>query len=108
MHKHERDQLKYDHHTEEGGVLFNVESYPKYEHVYPGTLTLEGFGLEGWTYEETHHPKGDRSIMVSCADPGSIEGKQLLLRIHELQTSLPKWGWAPDEDRENLIEFMGP
>jgi hypothetical protein len=107
MKNYGRDQLDYDYNTEEGSVLFDVESYPKYENVHPGTVTLEGLGLEGWSYEEIHHPKGDNTILISHADPGNIDGSQLLRRIHELQTSLPKWGWAPEEDRENIVEFMG-
>lgn len=99
--------MDYDYHTEEGSVLFDVESYQHFENIHPGTVTVEGFALEAWSYEENHHPKGDKTIFVSCADPGPIEGKQLLRRVHELQTSLPKWGWATEEDRESLIEFMG-
>ncbi|KAK0383978.1 hypothetical protein NLU13_8067 [Sarocladium strictum] len=102
-----RKRMDYDYHTEEGSVLFDVESYQHFENIHPGTVTVEGFALEAWSYEENHHPKGDKTIFVSCADPGPIEGKQLLRRVHELQTSLPKWGWATEEDRESLIEFMG-
>jgi hypothetical protein len=105
--KRHQDRDKHDFNTEEGAVLFDVESYPTYEHLYPGTLTIDGFGLEAWDYEEVHHPQ-ERTIMVSYADPGNIPAKQLLRRIDELQNDSTKLGWTPAElEEDDLREFMG-
>ncbi|OJD28231.1 hypothetical protein ACJ73_00361 [Blastomyces percursus] len=40
--------------TSEEGVFFDMESKPTYQHVYPRTLTVEGFGLEAWRYAKEH------------------------------------------------------
>ncbi|KAH8193742.1 hypothetical protein TruAng_012090 [Truncatella angustata] len=97
----------YDFNSEEGAVLFDVESYRKYEHVDPGTVTIHGFALEAWDYEEIHNPK-EQSILVSYSDPGDIQAKSLLRRIHELQTDPGKTGWIrPEIEEEDLKQFMG-
>ncbi|KAL4864542.1 hypothetical protein BDV12DRAFT_205626 [Aspergillus spectabilis] len=80
-----KDDSSYDH-SEEGSVLFDVESYPEYENINPGTVTVEGFGLDAWDYEGTHHPRKE-TIFVSCGEAESIPAKKLMRRIVELQPS---------------------
>ncbi|KAJ5816154.1 hypothetical protein N7447_008387 [Penicillium robsamsonii] len=84
-------------------VLFDLESYPKQENVNPGTVTVEGFGLEAWEFEESHHIR-EKTVLVDYADPGSIPERKLLRRIHELQQHA---GWSRKQYKADLKEFTG-
>ncbi|KAJ5682799.1 hypothetical protein N7462_005964 [Penicillium macrosclerotiorum] len=100
-----RDEYGFEDNSEEDGVLFDLESYPKYENVHTGTITVEGFGLEAWEFEELHNDRNN-TIMVNYSDPGCIPARKLLRRIDELQTSSAKLGWNPPQDHEDLKEFI--
>jgi hypothetical protein len=101
-----RNDDKFDFNSEEGAVLFDVESNPKYENLNPGTVTVEGFGLEAWNFEETHYPK-EQTFLVNYSDPGNIPARKLLRRIDELQQGPGKFGWNPERDHADLKEFTG-
>ncbi|KAF1815903.1 hypothetical protein P152DRAFT_479755 [Eremomyces bilateralis CBS 781.70] len=92
--------------TEESQVLFNIESYPKYESIHPGTVTVEGFGLEAWEFEEEHHPL-KKTILVNRSNMPPIKAKTLLRRIDELQNRPPQFGWNPKRDAVDLKDFTG-
>ncbi|KAK6506626.1 hypothetical protein TWF481_005082 [Arthrobotrys musiformis] len=99
---------KYSTDTDEDGVLFDVESNPKYEHIYPGTCTIEGFGMEAWDYELSFGRPRDNTVFVSYATLPDVSAKQLIRRIDELQNSLgSKFGWAPNKEKHDLEEFYG-
>ncbi|RVD82025.1 uncharacterized protein DFL_009869 [Arthrobotrys flagrans] len=99
---------KYSTDTDEDGVLFDVESNPKYEHVYPGTCTIEGFGMEAWDYELAFGRPRDNTVFVSYATLPDVSAKQLIRRIDELQSSIAsKFGWAPKKERHDLEELYG-
>lgn len=100
-----RDDDRYGFDAEEG-LLFDVKSYPKYENVNPGTVTVEGFGLEAWDFEETHHPR-EQTVLVNVSDPGNIPAKKLLRKIDELQRGPAKFGWNPERELADLKEFTG-
>jgi tetratricopeptide (TPR) repeat protein len=104
MRKRNDDNFDFD--SEEGAVLFDVESNPKYENANPGTVTVEGFGLEAWDFEETHYPK-EQTVFVNYSDPGDIPARKLLRRIDELQRGPGKLGWNPNRDHADLKEFTG-
>jgi tetratricopeptide (TPR) repeat protein len=101
-----RNDDKFDFNSEEGAVLFDVESNPKYENLNPGTVTVEGFGLEAWNFEEMHYPK-EQTLLVNYSDPGNIPARKLLRRIDELQQGHGKFGWNPERDYADLKEFTG-
>jgi hypothetical protein len=87
-------------------MLFDVESHVHHENLNAGTVTVEGFGLEAWDYEETYHPR-EISIMVSYGDTPAIPAKKLLRRCRELVTGGQKFGWNPKADLRDLKEFTG-
>ena len=84
-----------------------MESDPQYENVNPGTVSVEGFGLECWDYEENFGKKREKTILVSSRDMPSILGRQLLRIIHELRRGSDKLGWNPEREKANLKEFCG-
>lgn len=92
--------------SEEASILFNIESYSEYENINPGTVTVEGFGLEAWNFEETHHPR-ENTILVNASDHEGISAKKFLRRINELQHNPGKFGWNPERELADLREFTG-
>ncbi|KAK6362343.1 hypothetical protein TWF730_006037 [Orbilia blumenaviensis] len=99
---------KYSTDTDEDGVLFDIESNPKYEHIYPGSCTIEGFGMEAWDYELAFGRPRDNTIFVSYATLPDVSAKQLIRRITELQNPTgDKFGWAPKKEKHDLEEFYG-
>ncbi|KAF3084999.1 hypothetical protein TWF706_000589 [Orbilia oligospora] len=94
--------------TDEDGILFDVESNPNYEHVYPGTCTIEGFGMEAWDYELAFGRPRDNTVFVSYATLPDVSAKQLIRRIEELQNAIgSEFGWTPKKDKHDLEEFYG-
>ena len=84
-----------------------MESELKYENVNPGTVSVEGFGMECWDYEENFGKKREKSIFVSYQELPNVRGRQLLRRIHELQRGGNKLGWHPEGEQADLKEFFG-
>lgn len=89
----------------EDSVLFDVESHPEYENINPGTVSADGFALDAWDYEETHHPRWHR-VRVACMDVNSIPIKRLNRRVHELKTDTGELGWDPQKRLLDLVEFF--
>jgi hypothetical protein len=86
-------------------VLLDPESHAKYENINPGTVTVEGFGLEAWDYEETKPRKS--TIMVNHSDLPVLPARRLLRRLHDIQKKSGKFGWSPTTEELNLKEFVG-
>ncbi|KAK0654909.1 prion-inhibition and propagation-domain-containing protein [Cercophora newfieldiana] len=86
-------------------VLLDPESHSKYENVNPGTVTVEGFGLECWDYEETKPRK--KTFMVNHSDLPVLPARRLLRRLHDIQTKSGKFGWSPTTEELNLKEVVG-
>ncbi|KIM22050.1 hypothetical protein M408DRAFT_29057, partial [Serendipita vermifera MAFF 305830] len=100
-------QDNYDIPTSEDYVLLDIEDNPKYHNVRPGTITVEGFGLECWEYEEKFGKPRDQRILVNASDMQNIPAKKILRRIHELKTNPGALGWHPTQEIEDLREFAG-
>ncbi|KAK0749074.1 prion-inhibition and propagation-domain-containing protein [Schizothecium vesticola] len=100
-----RGRGEYDLSDSEDYVLFDPESHAKYENVNPGTVTVEGFGLECWDYEESK-PR-EHSIMVNHSDLPVLKARRLLRRLNEIQSKSGKFGWSPTTEELNLKEFVG-
>ncbi|KAF8626728.1 hypothetical protein AX17_006494 [Amanita inopinata Kibby_2008] len=93
--------------TDESHILFDVESNPKYENVNPGTITVEGLGIECWDYEEKFGKERKNTIFISYADLPKVPAKKLLRRIDELRRGVNKFGWNPDQEEADLKAFFG-
>jgi hypothetical protein len=105
MKKQRRERYSQD--TEEDSVLLDVESHKKYENENPGTITVEGFGLECWDYELNFGKKRDDTIFVSYSKLPPVPAKKLLRRLDELQNKSQKFGWNPEHEEADLKEFFG-
>ena len=92
--------------TEEASVLLDVEAHSEYENANPGTVTVEGFGLDAWDFEEIYHSRND-TVFMSTFRHDVIPVKKLLRRIHELQNNPGRFGWNPHKDLADLREFIG-
>lgn len=93
---------------EEDSVLFDVESDPKYENVHAGTVTIEGFGLECWDYEEEVGITREHEMVITIKDIPGYSRFQLLRRLDELcPGGSQKFGRDADMDEVRLKEFVG-
>lgn len=90
--------------TSEGFLFLDPEADPKYDNVRPGTITIEGFGMECWDYEECFGKRDDKRIMVTTSAVPNIPAKKLLRRIDELKDIDPRR--LGRQDDEDLREFM--
>ena len=86
-------------------VLLDPEAHPKYEHINTGTVTVDGFGLECWDYENTKPRQMD--ILVNSSDLPVLPARRILRRLYEIQKKSGKFGWNPTSEALNLIEFVG-
>ncbi|KAG8752104.1 hypothetical protein FRC14_007342 [Serendipita sp. 396] len=101
-------QSEYESSTDEDYVLLDVEADPRYDNLRPGTVTIEGYGLDCWEYEELHGKSHDKTIIVSTGPLPDLPAKKLLRRIDELQKMTSKsLGWDPQQDADDLAEFAG-
>ena len=98
---------KYSTDTDEDYVFFDIESSSKYENKHPGTVTIEGFALECWDYEELFGKQKDKTYLVSRAKMPEVKAKKLLRRVDELRRNVDRYGWSPDQDDLYLQEFVG-
>jgi len=90
---------------DEDHTLLDPEAHQKYEHLNPGTVTVEGFGMECWDFEFTK-PR-NRTVMINNSRMPSISAAKLLRRIHELAKGVEKMGWVPQQDEWDIKEFVG-
>ena len=87
-------------------VLLDPESSPRYENVNSGTITIEGFALECWDYEEQFGKRRDNTILVSAAKTPGIPARRLLRRLDQLRHDPGRLGWNPDMDDLDLDDFL--
>ncbi|KFY19217.1 hypothetical protein V493_08076 [Pseudogymnoascus sp. VKM F-4281 (FW-2241)] len=105
MKKRYREKDDYAIPDSEDYTLFDAEAHPKYENINPGTVTVEGFGIECWDFEMTK-PRNN-TIFVNYAKMPNISAAKLLRRIDDLRREGEKIGWNPDEDELDIKEFVG-
>ncbi len=103
MRKNTRD--KYDSPDSEDYVYLDAEAHQKFENVNPGTVTVEGFGLECWSFANTK-PRNE-TILVNHSQLPVLPARKLLRRFNELQTNPGKFGWRSVEEELNLKDFVG-
>lgn len=87
--------------------MFSIESDPLYENENPGTVTVEGFGLECWEYEEIYGKTRAETVFVSHAQLPNVPARKLLRRVDELRRGEEKFGWHPEKEEADLEEFFG-
>jgi len=101
---------KYEQLDSEDYVLLDPESHIKFENVNPGTVTVEGYGLECWDFECLKPGMNDNhTILVNASSLPVLDAKRLLRRINELQTNPGKFGWNSDEelDLKQIVGTLG-
>ncbi|KXN81750.1 Small glutamine-rich tetratricopeptide repeat-containing protein 2 [Leucoagaricus sp. SymC.cos] len=103
MHKPHRD--RYESLDSEDYVLLDPESHIKFENTNPGTVTVEGYGLECWEFE-SQKPR-EHTILVNSSRLPDLSASRLLRRIDELQTDPGKFGWNPDQEELDLKQVVG-
>lgn len=86
-------------------VLLDTESHINYENINPGTVTIDGYGLECWAFEDTK--VRDMTIMVNYAKLPVLSASTILRRLHELQENRSKFGWSPTEEELDLKDVVG-
>ncbi|KIM22049.1 hypothetical protein M408DRAFT_29056 [Serendipita vermifera MAFF 305830] len=94
----------YDIRDDEDHVLLDIEADRKYHNVRPGTITVEGFGLEMWDYDAKFGKPRDERILVNTTYLPGIPAKKILRRIDELK-SPGTLGWNSTRDMEDIREF---
>lgn len=105
-----RSYGKYEQLDSEDYVLLDPESHIKFENVNPGTVTVEGYGLECWDFECLKPGTNDHhTILVNASSLPVLDAKRLLRRINELQTNPGKFGWNSDEelDLKQIVGTLG-
>jgi hypothetical protein len=91
-------------------ALLDPESHIKFENANPGTVTVEGYGLECWEFEISKPgPNDHATIFVNNSRLPALGAKRLLRRIDELQTNPSKFGWNNDEelDLKQIVGTLG-
>ncbi|KAJ3571326.1 hypothetical protein NP233_g3826 [Leucocoprinus birnbaumii] len=86
-------------------VLLDPESHPKFENINPGTVTVEGYGLECWDFEN-QKPRENR-ILVNRCDLPVLRARTLLRRVDEIQANPSGFGWSSIEEELDLKQFVG-
>jgi len=105
MKKRYRNEGYYDIPDSEDHTLLDAEAHPKYENINPGTVTVEGFGIECWDFEMKR--ARNKTIMVNYSELPKVSAAKLLRRLDELRRGGDKLGWSPDEDELDIKEFVG-
>ncbi|OZJ01513.1 hypothetical protein BZG36_05720 [Bifiguratus adelaidae] len=98
---------KYESLTSEDYIYLDIEGDPKYDNVNPGTVTIEGYGLECWAYEVQFGKQHTNRFLVNYGDLPEIPAEKLLRRLHELKLGVGELGWSPQRDYEELKEYTG-
>ena len=98
-------QREYDSLTSEYYTYIDVESDRKYDNVNPGTVTIEGFGMECWDYELQSGQPRSETIILNCAPVPNIPLKTIFRRLDELQSGVGPLGWDRQSDYDDLEEL---
>lgn len=93
--------------TTQDYVQLGFESSARYESIHPGTVMVEGFGMECWDYEEKFGKPRSNPILVDDSDMPSFPAKKLLRRLDQLRRGVEKFGLNPTQDEEDLRELTG-
>jgi hypothetical protein len=67
--------------TTEDNILLDTECSARYENIHPGTVTVEGFRMECWEYEEKFGKPRQNTMLVDYSDMPKPPAKKLLRRL---------------------------
>ncbi|KAL4922954.1 tetratricopeptide repeat protein [Aspergillus undulatus] len=94
---------------------FHVEGDPRLANENPGTVTVEGFGLEAWFYELTYGRSKIRLTEIEAEenlrtnddaiDPVPVS--KMLRRLHELREEQADSEWNPAVEKAELKDLIG-
>ena len=89
----------------EGNVFFDPECVPQFENANPGTVTVEGYGLECWEFE---YPKAKpRTVFISVARLPTLTAGTILRRLDELSKGDRPFCQDQMMDKLDLKEIVG-
>ena len=93
---------------DEDAVLLDVEAHDKYEHVNPGTATVQGYAIEVWEHETYFNEKfRTRDILTAADGLPSFSCSSVLRRLNDMQTRKEQLGYDHEREYEELVEFAG-
>ena len=98
---------KYEFPDSEDFTLLDPQSFSKFENENPGTMTVEGYGLECWDFEKTKPSNRSKTILVNHSKLPTLRAKTLLRRIDELQRGEGEFGWSGEKEELDLKEIVG-
>lgn len=90
--------------TAEDHVLLDPEADAHFDNVHPGTITVEGFALECWDFNNKK-PRNMRLIVNSSRLP-AVPASKILRRVDELQKT-GIFGEGQVDEELNLQEMIG-
>ncbi|KAL2752925.1 hypothetical protein ACRALDRAFT_1083463 [Sodiomyces alcalophilus JCM 7366] len=90
---------------DEDTVLLDVEAEAKYDHVYGGTISVEGFGMEWWDWEIKFGPKRPQTFRFTRGTVPPLSAIKMLRRMAELAAMNTEED--PEVDDKDLEEFFG-
>jgi hypothetical protein len=89
----------------EDNVFFDPETFPQFENTNPGTVTVEGYGLECWEVENPK--KGLRTVFTNVARLPTLTAGTVLRRLDELQKGSRPFCKDRAMDKLDLKEIVG-
>jgi hypothetical protein len=88
-------------------TFFDNESDANYGAANPGTVTIEGFGLECWQFNVSSGRRIIGSVRVREYPNPKITIAGLLRRLDELRRESRRLGQDPVQDELDLIDLVG-
>ncbi|ROT38200.1 hypothetical protein SODALDRAFT_333972 [Sodiomyces alkalinus F11] len=93
--------------SDEDTILLDVEAEAKYDHVYGGTVSVEGFGMEWWDWEENFGPARQQIFQFSRGIMPPVKSVKMLRRTDELARANVEEDGEERVDDGDLMEFFG-
>jgi hypothetical protein len=93
--------------TDEDYILLDVRGLSKIREYHPGTVTVEGFEMEFWEYEEKFGKPQKRTIFFGTSDVPSLPAKKIRRRLDHLRRGVGKFWMESYQDEADFREFTG-
>jgi hypothetical protein len=100
-----RETTQVSHLSKKPVCCFGVESHPKYENVNPGTVTVEGFGIEACDLDSARYPREPVTLDYDRTIEPTTQGR-VARRLDELQRNTREFSWDSAKDRAALADFI--
>lgn len=89
----------------EDNVFFDPEADPQFENANPGTVTVEGYGLECWEFE--YQKMAPKRTVINVARLPMLTAGKILRRLDELKRGGRPFGQDLAMDELDLKEIVG-